>query len=75
MVVVVLVSLLYFAEQLAIEGLSHKTLAALCDAKLVSSPADLFRLDTHRSILETWPGWYVRFYRVFMCEYAAVSVL
>ncbi|MES2711136.1 MAG: BRCT domain-containing protein, partial [Pseudomonadota bacterium] len=51
--------LIHFASRNAmdIEGLGAENIIALHAAKLVATPADIFRLAQHRATLATWEGW------------------
>jgi DNA ligase (NAD+) len=51
--------LIHFASRNAmdIEGLGEENIIALHAAKLVATPADIFRLAQHRDTLATWDGW------------------
>ena len=51
--------LIHFASRNAmdIEGLGAENIIALHAAKLVATPADIFRLARHRATLATWEGW------------------
>lgn len=51
--------LIHFASRNAmdIEGLGAENIIALHAAKLVATPADIFRLGAQRATLATWEGW------------------
>jgi DNA ligase (NAD+) len=51
--------LIHFTRRNAmdIEGLGEENIQALFDAKLIASPADIFRLRHHEATLRSWEGW------------------
>jgi DNA ligase (NAD+) len=51
--------LIHFASRNAmdIEGLGIENVVLLHDAKLVETPADIFRLKDHAAVLRGWKGW------------------
>jgi DNA ligase (NAD+) len=51
--------LIHFTRRNAmdIEGLGIENIQALFDARLIASPADIFRLHEHEATLRSWEGW------------------